>query len=604
MSAYYNEIDPLKAEIIREAIKAGAIAPGDVDERSIVDVEPAGLMGYAQCHFFAGGGFWSVALRQAGWPDDRPVWTGSCPCPSFSAAGKGQGFTDPRHLWPAWARLIRECRPPTIFGEQVSAAIGHGWLDLVQTDLEAQDYAVGKIVLGAASVGAPHIRQRLYFVGELANSRGAEPRRIPSGERKTVAAAGCASANSGMADAADARRQVAGQHESGQPLFPARSEQCGDPLVVAQSQCAAERRRGLLRSGEGCETAGAGTSTESFRRGVDCLMADTASSRCEPSRDESVEARPTNSRSEYARELPLRTPGCGADGIVVDAEGRGLGMCGSASRQTGHAAQPGEPSDVGDSAFDRNGTQHGQSRPSGGQEEPFGGPSVSDSLGESLRTRLEGHTGDGANCNQPGRIGENASGSAAAAGEPCGLANADGGNASAEREQRSGEQRQQPQDGGAGNVGDSKSERRQSGPAWNEVDGEGMESAKRESIEFAAGSEDAGSVAEPLHAEWGPFNVDGQDGRDGDDAGRQEAHNDFGTCGEVCRPSALNGFWRDADWIGCRDGKFRPVEPGSFPLAHGSAARVGRLRLYGDAICVPCATEFIKAYREIKEEVE
>jgi hypothetical protein len=136
MTAYYNEIDPFKAEVIREAIKAGAIAPGDVDERSIADVKAAELVGYTQCHFFAGGGFWSRALRDAGWPDDRPVWTGSCPCPSFSAAGKGEGFADPRHLWPEWARLIRERRPASLFGEQVAAAIGHGWLDLVCTDLD------------------------------------------------------------------------------------------------------------------------------------------------------------------------------------------------------------------------------------------------------------------------------------------------------------------------------------------------------------------------------------------------------------------------------------------------------------------------------------
>ena len=208
VAAYYNEIDTLKAEILREAIRANAIAPGDVDERSIVDVEPADLMGYTQCHFFAGGAFWSLALRQAGWPDDRAVWTGSCPCPSFSAAGKGEGFADPRHLWPAWARLIRQCHPPTIFGEQVSAAIGHGWLDLVQTDLEAQNYAVGKAVLGACSVGAPHIRQRLYFTA--ASQRGSE------------------SASQRLADAADARRQAAGQHGSGQSYLSSRPEQCGN----------------------------------------------------------------------------------------------------------------------------------------------------------------------------------------------------------------------------------------------------------------------------------------------------------------------------------------------------------------------------------------
>ena len=108
MTAYYNEIDPFKAEVLREAVEAGAIAPGDVDERSIADVRPDELRGYRQCHFFAGGGFWSLALRQAGWPDDRPAWSGSCPCPSFSAAGKGAGFSDPRHLWPDWFRLIAE----------------------------------------------------------------------------------------------------------------------------------------------------------------------------------------------------------------------------------------------------------------------------------------------------------------------------------------------------------------------------------------------------------------------------------------------------------------------------------------------------------------
>src|SRR5205823_10256685 len=114
--------------------------------------------------------------------DDRPVWTGSYPCPSFSAAGKGGGFDDPRHLWPDWARLIGQCQPATVFGEQVDDAIGHGWLDLVQTDLERQAYAVGKAVLGACSVGAPHIRQRLYFVAHSARERQSFGHGEPSGK--------------------------------------------------------------------------------------------------------------------------------------------------------------------------------------------------------------------------------------------------------------------------------------------------------------------------------------------------------------------------------------------------------------------------------------
>lgn len=79
-SAYYNENDPFAAAWLRRLIEAGEIAPGVVDERSIVDVQPQDLSSYTQCHFFAGIGGWSLALRFAGWPDDRPVWTGSCPC--------------------------------------------------------------------------------------------------------------------------------------------------------------------------------------------------------------------------------------------------------------------------------------------------------------------------------------------------------------------------------------------------------------------------------------------------------------------------------------------------------------------------------------------
>ncbi len=164
--AYYNEIDEFAAAWLRQLIEEKAIAPGDVDTRSIAEVHGSDLRGYTQCHFFAGIGGWSLALRLAGWPDDRPVWTGSCPCQSFSAAGKQAGFADPRHLWPVWSALIRESRPPVVFGEQVEGAIGHGWLDLVSGDLEAEGYAVGAVVLGAHSVGAPHRRQRLWFVAD------------------------------------------------------------------------------------------------------------------------------------------------------------------------------------------------------------------------------------------------------------------------------------------------------------------------------------------------------------------------------------------------------------------------------------------------------
>lgn len=163
MTAYYNEFDPFAAQWLRNLIDAGLIAPGIVDDRSITDVTASDLSGFTQCHFFAGIGGWSLALRIAGVPDTFKCWTGSPPCQPFSVAGKQLGQLDERHLAPTFMRLIAQCRPPVLFGEQVAAAIGKHWLDDLFTELEAESYACGAAVLPAASVGAPHKRDRLFF---------------------------------------------------------------------------------------------------------------------------------------------------------------------------------------------------------------------------------------------------------------------------------------------------------------------------------------------------------------------------------------------------------------------------------------------------------
>ena len=297
MTAYYNEIDKNAAAWLRELIKAGLIAPGEVDNRSIEDVLPSELAGFAQVHCFAGIGVWSYSLRQAGWPDDRPIWTGSCPCQPFSSAGKGKGFADERHLWPDFFRLIRECRPIVVFGEQVASKDGLTWLDTVCADLERENYTIGAVDTCAAGFGAPHIRQRLYWV--------------------------------------------------------AHSEQF--------------RRRGW---------------------------------------------------------------------------------------------------------------------------------SLADDTGQTGQVQVEGH-------------------------------------------------------GASGGLGD----------------------AQREGLEGYAGHGDR-------------------------EAGRSDAAGSTTTASGIVRSGATNGFWRDADWIFCRDGKWRPVEPGTSPLAHGVAARVGLLRGYGNAICAPQAQAFIEAVME------
>lgn len=163
MTAYYNEVDPYAAQWLKKLIAQGHIASGDVDERSIVNVRADDLKDYDQCHFFAGIGGWSYALRLGGWPDDKAVWTGSCPCQPYSSASRGRRVeaADSRHLWPIWFRLISAVRPPALFGEQVATA--KSWLDEVCFDLEGIGYASGAVVLPAFSVGKDHVRERIYI---------------------------------------------------------------------------------------------------------------------------------------------------------------------------------------------------------------------------------------------------------------------------------------------------------------------------------------------------------------------------------------------------------------------------------------------------------
>ncbi len=337
MPAYYSEFDPKAAAWLRELIKRGLIADGVVDERDLWDVAPADLRDFTQVHLCAGIGVWSYAARRAGVGDDRRVWTASFPCQPFSQAGKGKGFADERHLWPAGLHLIRECRPDLVFGEQVSSPDGLAWFDLVQADLEGEGYTVGAADTCSAGVGAPHIRQRLYWVADAQHAERRAKRKIDS--------------------------DAYGRHGSGRS---------GDAGGLADDD------------------------------------------------DAGLEGR-RQPRRERAAERPA-----GAGGVAG-------GMA--------HAA--------------------------------------------------------------------------------------DGG-----REPRTGDTRVRAADDGAG------------------------------------------AAAEQLRS--------------------PRSSDRHGT------PGPTNGLWQDADWLFCRDGKWRPVEPGTFPLAHGSPARVGRLRGYGNAINAEAAKVFIEAYLDTR----
>lgn len=226
--AYYSEWDPYAAEWLRNLIAEGLIADGDVDQRSITDIHPSDLSGYTQCHFFAGIGGWSMALRLAAWRDSRPVWSGSCPCQPFSSANTlgAKGRSDERHLWPAFFRLIRECRPPVVFGEQVAGAVEMGWLDEAFGDLEPEGYACAAVVLRAVDVGADHERRRLFWCADAMRPG-----------RKGYQPNGCISVRAGPPQSisgdtfAELRRAMAGDHSG---LLR------GDGLPVSVERCAAK----------------------------------------------------------------------------------------------------------------------------------------------------------------------------------------------------------------------------------------------------------------------------------------------------------------------------------------------------------------------------
>lgn len=342
MAAYYNEHDKGAAAWLRVLIQEGLIAHGYVDERSIEEVTPADLHGFTQCHFFAGIGGWSLALRIAGVADDTACWTGSPPCQPFSVAGKKLGQLDERHLAPTFMRLVAQCKPAILFGEQVAAAIKKHWLDDLFTELEREGYACGASVLPACSVGAPHKRDRLFFGASL---------------------------------------------------------RMGD--TASQRQCANEAGQYSL-DGEQLEGAEQG---------------------------------------QYDQH------GC-ADGSVADTND----------------------------------------------------------------ARPQGRSG------MPERADQ----------QPAGAA------------------------GLEGSMADAKSHRRADGSA---------QSGGRDQV-FAETTKVIG----------------------------------VGDRGITDATNQNHGFWSDADWLGCRDGKFRPVESGTFPLADGISARVGRLRGYGNAIVPQVAAEFIKAF--------
>lgn len=279
---YYNDHDPAVLAWASELIKKGLVPDGEVDGRSILDVSPDDVREFTQCHFFCGILGWSLALRLAGWPDDRPVWTGSPPCQPFSSAGRQLGKDDSRHLAPHFIDLVRACRPRVLFGEQVASSDVFGkaakrargkpiappqwaWLDDLSDRLEAARYAVGASDFPSAGVGAPHIRQRTYFgaINIEWLSDTASIRRFGRGPGETGAEPGSQQRPDGFCDAGGMVHGIGarleghsghgdGSHEPGRidQDAPGSVAEAGADGGVADAHGRDARAEGLQRSGE------------------------------------------------------------------------------------------------------------------------------------------------------------------------------------------------------------------------------------------------------------------------------------------------------------------------------------------------------------------
>ena len=488
--AYYNEIDPYCAAWLQNLMDAGHIAPGVIDTRSIEDVRPDELAGYTQCHFFAGLGGWAYALDLAGWPRDREVWTGSCPCQPFSAAGKGNGTADSRHLWPHFFRLIKACCPCVVFGEQVASA------DVLGRTTGKKDYLsylqrredLRGIPHGWA---APEIQRYLQGLSERA------------GTEKTFS-------------------EVLLDCRPAQEVEIEQSRQCVGFIGSLPSQGAVTGLRSGCEGDSGSDRLGIlRTDRDAFRPERQTKFAFAGSERPEQGLHD----------GQHASRVDVRKPHAEHMGSREDSSDRGRTQEQSVNDQRGTADQVDRVDDAAD-------VEHWIDLVLNDLETAnYAGAAIAFPAASVGAPHIRDRNYWVAYANGMKREG---------------LAIMQGNECHGQNARR------------AKSIGCTPTRSEDVGLAHADINGR---------IAWSASASTAGH---------------------GGSIGSARGDDRNGPAG------AVNSFWSAADWLGCTDGKWRPVEPGTFPLAHGAASRVGRLRAYGNAINAQAAAEFIGAYIEAR----
>lgn len=107
--------------------------------------------------------YWDIKTLRGSDLESVEIITGGFPCQPFSVAGKRKGQDDNRYLWPEMLRVIKECRPRWVIGENVPGIINLA-LETVCSDLEAEGFKVWPVVFPSHALGAPHKRDRLWII--------------------------------------------------------------------------------------------------------------------------------------------------------------------------------------------------------------------------------------------------------------------------------------------------------------------------------------------------------------------------------------------------------------------------------------------------------